>query len=161
YERTPTAVLYVPFLQAPRAWMDIGIRTWGDPLRLTPAVTAAIHSIDPEQPVTDVCTLDTLRHRNALGLNYVAVMMAVFGVMALALAAVGVYGVMAYVVSHQTHEIGVRMALGAPRATVLRMVFRRGMLTTLVGVAVGLGLSYKLAGLLAGLVFGVGATDVA
>ena len=139
--------------------MDVGIRTAGDPLLLAQAVTAAIRSVDPEQPITDLCTMDTLRHRNGLGLAYVATMMAVFGVLALILAAVGVYGVMAYLVSHQTHEIGVRMALGAPKSSVLKMVFRRGLLTTVIGLAVGLALSYKLATLMASLVFGVSATD--
>jgi putative ABC transport system permease protein len=161
FERDPRVVLYVPYVQSPRLWMDVAVRTAGDPLRAVQAVTTAIRSVDPEQPMTDVCSMDTLRHRNGLGLAYVASMMAVFGLVALVLAAVGVYGVMAYLVSHQTHEIGVRMALGAPRTTVLRMMFRRGMLTTLGGLAVGLAMSYKLAGLMAALVFGVSTTDPA
>src|SRR4029077_8437520 len=106
-------------------------RTAGDPMRIKPALTAAIRSVDPEQPVTDVATIENKRKHQATGLSHVAVMMGVFGLLALALAAVGVYGVMAYLVSEQTHDIGVRVALGAPRQTVLAMIFRRGMLTTL------------------------------
>jgi putative ABC transport system permease protein len=139
--------------------MDIGIRTAGNPALLAPAATAAIHTVDPEQPVMDMCTLETLRHRDSLGLNYVAVMMAVFGALALVLAAVGVYGVMAYLVSEQTHEIGIRMALGARRETVLAMVLRRGLLTAAAGLAIGLAVSYQMARLLASLVWGVTAGD--
>ena len=104
FEREPPGTLYVPFVQFPRLWMDIGVRTAGNPLLAVPAVTAAIRSVDPEQPVTNVASLDTLRYNDALGLNYVAVLMAVFGVLALLLAAVGVYGVMAYMVSQQAHK---------------------------------------------------------
>ena len=93
-------------------------------------VAAAVRAADPEQPVTDVRTMDTLIHNWALGLNYVAVLMGVFGVSVLALSSVGVYGVMAYLVQEQTHEIGIRMALGAPRQNVLGMILRRGLLTT-------------------------------
>ena len=83
----------------------------------------------------------------------------VFGVLALALSAVGVYGVMAYLVSEQTHEIGIRMALGAGQQNVLLMVFRRGMTTTVAGLIVGLAAAYALARLLASLIFGVTAQD--
>jgi len=160
-DRDPRPVVYVPYLQAPRLWLDVGVRTAGDPMRLAPAIIAAVRSIDAEQPVTDIATMETLRHRNALGLNYVAVMMAIFGVLALVLAAVGVYGVMAYLVSEQTHEIGIRMALGAPRGTVLSMMLRRGLVTASIGVVVGLAISYQMARLLASLVFGVSANDFA
>jgi putative ABC transport system permease protein len=85
--------------------------------------------------------------------------MAVFGVLALVLAAVGVYGVMAYLVSEQTHEIGIRMALGARRETVLAMVLRRGMFTAAIGMLFGLAASYEMARLLAALVWGVKAND--
>ncbi len=159
YDRTPRETVYVPFVQAPRADMDIGVRAAGDPLPLAPAVTAAIRSVDREQPVSDIATMEILRHREALGLNYVAVMMAVFGVLALVLAAVGVYGVASYLVTGQTHEIGIRMALGAPRNGVLAMVFRRGLLSTAAGLAVGLALSYELARLMASLIFGIQAND--
>jgi ABC-type antimicrobial peptide transport system permease subunit len=95
----------------------------------------------------------------AMGLIYVAVLMGIFGVLALVLACIGVYGVMAYLVEEQTHEIGVRMALGAPRDTVLAMIFRRGMLTTVLGLAIGLMLAYGLAMLMQNLIWGVKASD--
>ena len=91
-----------------------------------------------------MATLETWMHEQSVGLNYMAVLMGVFGVLALVLSSVGVYGVMAYVVSEQTHEIGIRMALGAARGSVLSMVFRRGMVTTLAGLAVGIVLALRL-----------------
>ena len=165
FDREPLPVVYVPYAQAPRTGMDIGVRAGPeghpDPLRLAPAVTAAIRSVDPEQPITLVSTLEALRHRQALGIDYVAVWMGVFGLLALALSSIGVYGVMAYLVSEQTHEIGIRMALGAPRENVLGMVFRRGMLPAAAGLAAGLAAAYALARLMASLVWGVAATDPA
>jgi len=161
YDRGPRATLYVSYRQFPSRFMDVGMRTAGDPMLVVPAVMAAIRSVDPEQPITEVRSLETAMHQNATGLNYMAVLMGIFGILALTLSAVGVYGVMAYLVSEQTHEIGIRMALGAPRAEVLGMVFRRGMVTAAVGLAVGLPLAYGFARLLSSLVFGVTATDPA
>jgi putative ABC transport system permease protein len=161
FDREPLAMVYVPYVQAPRTGMDIGGRISGDPLRLAAAVTAAIRSVDAEQPVTLVATLEELRRNEALGIDYVAVWMGVFGLLALALSSIGVYGVMAYLVSEQTHEIGIRMALGAPREIVLGMIFRRGMLTAAAGLAAGLAAAYALAKLMASLVWGVTATDPA
>jgi putative ABC transport system permease protein len=159
FERSPSAVFYEPYAQTPRLWMDIAARTSGDPVRIAKGVTAAIRSVDPEQPVTQMATMQTLMRNQAMGLIYVAVLMGIFGVLALALACIGVYGVMAYLVEEQTHEIGVRMALGAPRETVLGMVFRRGMFTTVIGLAVGLVGGYGLAMLMQNLVYGVKVSD--
>jgi putative ABC transport system permease protein len=96
---------------------------------------------------------------DAMGLIYVAVLMGVFGALALALSCIGVYGVMAYLVEEQTHEIGIRMALGARRESVLAMVFRRGLATTVFGLAAGLVLAYALAMLMQNLIWGVTASD--
>jgi putative ABC transport system permease protein len=159
YDRDPRPVLYVPYPQDPWLWMDIGIRTAGDPNRIVSAARAAIAAVDPSQPVCSVATLETLIHNQALGLIYVAVLMAVFGGLALLLSCVGVYGVMAYMVQEQTHEIGIRVALGAPRENVLAMVFRRGMLTTAAGLAFGLAASYALALMMQHLIQNVSATD--
>ncbi len=159
YDREPRRALYVPYQQAPALWMDIGVRTEGDPLRLAPAVTAAVRSVDPGQPITAMMSMTKAIHDRAIGLNYMAVMMGIFGVLALGLSSIGVYGVMAYLVSEQTHEIGIRMALGAPRQNVLAMVFRRGMLTIAAGLAIGLPVAYAFARLMSSLIFGVTATD--
>jgi len=159
YDRDPRRTIYVPYQQAPALWMDIGVRTVGDPLRVAPAVTAAIRSVDAEQPVSDMMTMEKSIHNRAIGLNYMAVLMGSFGVLAMGLAAIGVYGVMAYMVSEQGHEIGVRIALGASRQNVLVAIFRRGFLTIGAGLVVGLPLAYGFARLMASLIFGVSATD--
>jgi putative ABC transport system permease protein len=159
YDREPRRTIYVPYQQAPTLWMDIGVRTAGDPLLLAPAVTAAIRSVDAEQPINAMMSMEKSIHNRAIGLNYMAVLMGIFGVLAMGLAAIGVYGVMAYMVTEQSHEIGVRMALGASRQNVLGAVFRRGMLTIGAGLLVGLPLAYGFARLMASLIFGVAATD--
>jgi len=159
YDRQPRRTIYVPYQQAPALWMDIGVRTAGNPLLVGPDVTAAIRSVDPEQPISEMRSMDRAIHDASIGLQYVEIFMAVFGVLALVLSAIGVYGVMAYMVSEQTHDIGLRMALGAPRVRVLQAVFRRGMLTALAGLAVGLPASYGLALLVQSLIFGVTAND--
>jgi putative ABC transport system permease protein len=159
FERNPRPTVYIPYEQDSRLWMDIALRTAGDPSRYGAAVAAAVRAADPEQPVTDVRTMDTLIHNSALGLIYVALLMGVFGGLALVLSCVGVYGVMAYLVQEQTHEIGIRMALGAPRDAVLGMILRRGLLTTAFGLVAGLAISVMLARMLQNLIWGVPATD--
>jgi putative ABC transport system permease protein len=161
FDRTPRPTLYVPYLQDCRLWLDIGLRTSGDPSRYGTAVAAAVRAVDPEQPVTDMRPMDILIHNQALGIIYVAVLMGVFGVLALVLACVGVYGVMAYLVQEQTHEIGIRMALGAPRDSVLGMILWRGMATTSIGLGIGLAASFVLARMLQNLIWGVPATNAA
>ncbi len=161
FDRNPRSVLYVPMSQYPRLWMDIAVRTAGDPLRLAPAVTAAIRAVDPEQPISSMATLETWMHEQSVGLNYMAVLMGIFGVLALVLSSVGVYGVMAYVVSEQTPEIGIRMALGAARSSVLAMVFRRGMVTAVAGLVVGMAMAVGFAHLIASMVYGVSESDPA
>jgi putative ABC transport system permease protein len=153
--------VYVPFAQSPERQMDIAIRTAGDARTLAPAVRAAVRAIDPEQPITNLNTMTNLIEQEAFVFAYMAALMGVFGLLALVLSSVGVYGVMAFVVSGQTHEIGIRMALGAPRGTVLAMLFRRGMRTALAGLVVGLIPAYALARLMRAVVFGVGAVGPA
>ncbi|MEI9974421.1 MAG: FtsX-like permease family protein [Ignavibacteriota bacterium] len=159
YDRNPRRCLYVSYQQAPNRWMDIGIRSAGDPLLVASNVAAAIRAIDPEQPITEMQSMEKAIHDRAIGLQYVEIFMAIFGVLALVLSAVGVYGVMAYMVSEQTHDIGLRVALGAPRIRVLQAVFRRGMSTAVAGLAVGLPIGYWLALVTQSMIYGVTAKD--
>ena len=159
YERVARRTFYVPYQQSPVLFMDIGVRTAGDPMLVAPAVTAAIHSVDPEQPITDLRSMERSIHNRSIGLNYMAALMGIFGGVALLLSAIGVYGVMAYLVSEQTQEIGLRMALGAPRTSVLQMIFRRGLTTIGSGLIIGLPLAYAFARLMSSLIFGVTPTD--
>ena len=158
-DRNPAAVVYLPYRQSWWPSTYLAVRTAGDPLRLAPAVRSRIAAIDPELPVFEMKTLDRVISQSVLGLSYVAVMMTVVGAIALVLACVGVYGVMAYTVSERTREIGIRMALGAERVDVLRMVMGRGMVVTAAGLAIGFAIAFALARVLSSLIFGVSATD--
>jgi putative ABC transport system permease protein len=139
--------------------MDIGVRTAGDPLAVAPAITAAIHSVDRDEPINEMRSMERQIFNRAIGLNYMAVLMGIFGLLALCLSAIGVYGVMAYMVSEQTHDIGLRMALGAEQQNVLAMVFRKGMTTIAAGLLVGLPVAWAFARLMSSLIFGVTAND--
>jgi putative ABC transport system permease protein len=157
--RAPELMIYTPYRQTPRLSSFFAIRASSDPLELTRAIRSKIAAIDPVQPIFEVNTLGRVMTNSVIGLVYVASLMAAMGVIALVLSAVGVYGIISYSVTERTHEIGVRMALGAQRGEVLSMVILRGVGLTLAGLAIGLPVSILLARLLSGLIFGVGATD--
>jgi putative ABC transport system permease protein len=135
--------------------MDLAIRTEMDAGAFAPAVRDAIRKLDPELPVSNLNTMSNLIRQEAFVFAYMAALMGIFGLLALALSAVGVYGVTASAISSQTHEIGIRMALGAPCGKVLGMLLRRGMLTACAGLLIGLIPAYGLARLMRAAVFGV------
>jgi len=159
FQTVPRPAIYRPYTQVGRPWTYVALRTSGDPLALVAGVRHQIAALDAELPVFDVMTLEKLISESVLGLSYVAVMMTVLGGIALVLACVGVYGVMAFAVSERTREIGIRMALGAERTDVLRLVIGRGLVVTAIGLSIGFVLSLMLARLLASFIFGVSATD--
>lgn len=160
WEREEDPPVYVSYQQVPRSFSGIALRTEGDPMKFGAAMRSRIASVDPDQPVFDVLPLDKVISNQILGLSYVAVMLTVMGIMALVLASIGVYGVMAFSVTERTHEIGVRMALGAQQRDVLRLVLTRGVRLTLLGLVIGLPVAFTLARLLASVIFGVSATDL-
>jgi len=160
-DRDLTPAVYLPFAQAPGREMDIGIRTSVNAASLAPGVRAVVRAVDPELPIANLSTMTELIRQEAFVFVYMAALMGIFGLLALALSAVGVYGVTASAISARTHEIGIRIALGAPRARVLGMLFRRGMLTAVVGLGVGLIPAYGLARLMRATVFGVSAVGPA
>jgi putative ABC transport system permease protein len=162
FDRGPILMVFVPYPQFPRPQMDFAVRcAAGDPMRLARAAIAAVRSVDPQQPVSQVFTLDVLARHEATGMLYVAYVMGLFGLLALTLSAIGVYGVMSFLVRRQTHEIGIRIALGARKGVVLAMLFRRGLFMAVAGAGVGLLVAYVMAGRLALLIWGVPATDTA
>jgi putative ABC transport system permease protein len=128
-DRDLAPAVYLPFAQAPEREMDIGIRTAVDAGSLGPAVRHVIRAVDPEQPIANLNTLTNLIQQEAFVFVYMAALMGIFGLLALVLSAVGVYGVTASAISARTHEIGIRIALGGSRGRVLGMLFGRGMLT--------------------------------
>jgi putative ABC transport system permease protein len=158
-ERTPRPIVYVPFAQHPERGVDLGIRVTRDPMSIAPGARAAIRAVDPEEPVSDVLTLERQRRNEAIALTYAATLMGVLGAIALALSLVGVYGLTAYVVAGQTHEIGVRMALGAGRGSVLALILRRGLKSSAAGMAAGVALAFLLARALAAVIWGVNPND--
>jgi putative ABC transport system permease protein len=160
-DRSLVPTVYLPFTQAPERQMDIAIRTTGESLTLASAARAAVRAVDREQPILNLNTMTNLIQQEAFGVAYMAGLMGAFGLLALVLSTVGVYGVMAFMVSGQTHEIGIRMALGAQRGTVLAMLFRRGMRTALAGLVAGLIPAYGLARLMRAAIFGVSAVGPA
>jgi putative ABC transport system permease protein len=151
--------IYVSYLQYP--WLDTGllVRTKGDPLQAVPAVQRAIRSVDPAQTGTGMQTFDRVMADRTARPRFLAVMLASFAALALALAAIGVFGVMSYTVAQRTREIGIRIALGAQRSSVTRMVVGRAMGLVAAGLVPGLACAYAATRLMETLLFGVSALD--
>ena len=158
-EDVPT--IYRSFRQAPPFSTTVVLRTAGDPLKFVSAVQAEIAAVDANVPLYNLKPMDKVITESIVGIAYVATMMAVLGVIALVLASVGVFGVMSYSVSERSHEIGIRMSMGAQTGNILALVLRSGMLLTMLGLAIGLPIAFLLARALSSLLFGVQAADPA
>jgi putative ABC transport system permease protein len=141
--------------------MQVAVRTTGDPKTYVSAIRAAIHEIDHDMPMSKVSTLDVMVD-NSMGQRRLStVLLGVFAGLALLLASIGIYGVMSYTVAQRTRELGVRVALGASRQSVLGLVMKQGVTITLIGVVIGLGGAFGLTRLIATQLFSVKATDPA
>jgi putative ABC transport system permease protein len=159
FGRRNTPTIYRPFRQAPVGALALAVRTTGDPAALAVDVRAAIRAVDPAQPIFELRPMrETIRERT-IGLRYIGAIMFVFGGLALVLAVVGVYGVMAHMVTQRTHEIGVRIALGATRRDVLTLAVGQTGRLTLIGVAVGVALSFALGRLIEAGLVGIASSD--
>ncbi len=139
--------------------MTIAIRTRGDSSSVASGARNVIHRLDPDQPIGEVATMEALLRKSVARARFNSTLLAIFSLVALVMAAVGIYGVMSYSVLQRTHEIGVRMALGAQRADVLRLILRQGVLLAITGVVVGLAGSFGLTRIISTLLFDVAATD--
>src|SRR5215213_931896 len=152
--------MYVSHIQNPERRMNLVIRTTAeDASQLTPAARAEVKAFDPRQIIWRAQTLEQLLSTSVASRKFNMLLLGIFAGVALVLAAVGLYGVMSYSVSWRTQEIGIRMALGAKRTDVLRMVVRQGMTMTLIGLALGLVGVIAMSRVLAGLLYGVSPTD--
>jgi putative ABC transport system permease protein len=160
------AELYIPHRQplfsgATVRPMYLAVRAPGDPLAAVAAVRRELKRLDPDQPISDVRTMDERIGRSLSSRRFSTVLLGVFASLALTLAAVGIYGIVAYSVTERTHEIGVRLALGAQRRDVIAMVVGQGMTMTAAGTAIGVAAALMLTRLMSTLLFGVSAVDPA
>lgn len=151
----------VPFSQSP--WPEVGIvvRTSTDPAVMSKTVAAAIHSVNPDVALEEIRTMDQIIDESLVGDRFTTLLYASFAAVALLLAAIGIYGVMAFVVAQRTHEIGLRIALGASQSQVLRLILKEGLVLTAIGLGLGLVGASIVGRAMHGLLYGVGTFDLA
>jgi putative ABC transport system permease protein len=155
--REPTA--YVPVAQAPAASINLIVRTSVPPETVADATRRAIASVDPSQPAFEIMTMTEALRVRTTGLRFISALMAAFGLLALVLATVGIYSVMAYYVAQRRHEMGVRMALGASARDIVRLTVGQGARMAALGIVIGLGFGVALARVMENLLFGVVALE--
>ncbi|MEK6322543.1 MAG: ABC transporter permease [Acidobacteriota bacterium] len=165
--KAPGQEIYVPVRQRAAAvasmgftqQMSLAVRTSVEPLTLANSIRQEVWALDRTIPITEVRTMEQILATATVQPRFNTVLLGLFAAVALVLAAVGIYGVLSYSVTQRTHEIGIRLALGAQQRDVLKMVVRQGMILALLGVAIGLSASFALTRLMTGLLYGVSATD--
>jgi putative ABC transport system permease protein len=170
-QRTAPPMIYVPHLQQTKTWegpywdyramMVFTLRTAGDPLHLANAVRAAVAEVDPSKPAGNIRTVEQSLSDQVSTRRVYVMLLSIFGVIATVLAAIGIYGVVAYAVTQRTREIGIRMALGASSGNVFKLVVRQALLLVVIGLILGLAGSFALTRYLANQLYGVTATDPA
>jgi putative ABC transport system permease protein len=160
-DEKPRPEVYVPLGTHAARGMTLVARTAGDPKQMAAALRDQVLAVDKDQPVTDIRTLDEQIALSVAPRRFYMLLFTIFAALALVLAGVGIYGVMSYAVTQRTHEIGIRMALGARTGNVLRMIIREAAILAAVGVTIGIAASFALTRLMEGLLFEVSATDPA
>ncbi|HEX8680185.1 MAG TPA: ABC transporter permease, partial [Chthoniobacterales bacterium] len=157
--KDPEPAVYWPHPREPYGGMALVVRASGDAARLGAAVQKEIRALDPDQPIADVRTMEQVIARSIARPRFNMLLLAIFAGVALVLASVGLYGVMKYSATQRTHEVGIRMALGATRGDIMRLVVGNGMLLTLIGIGIGVVASAALTRVMQSFLFGIGATD--
>jgi putative ABC transport system permease protein len=155
----PPPTMYFPMRQVPARGMDLVVRTSGDPLSMVPTLRQQVWAGDRNLAIANFGSMKDQVAASIIQQRFILTLLACFAGLALLLAAIGIYGVMSYAVTQRTHEIGIRMALGARVGDVLRLVFRQGLALTSIGVAIGMVLAFALTRLMTSLLFGVTPTD--
>ena len=155
----PTPFVYIPLYQFYDSDLTVAVRTSGDPLAYRKGIDEKIHWLNSELNVSDVTTLEFRDQIASIGQRIAGTFVGIFGLLALVLATVGIYGVTAYTTRQRTHEIGIRMAFGATQQDVLRLVLGHAMKLTALGVGLGLALAFVLTRFLSSLLLGVTSTD--
>ena len=158
-DQEPKPQTYEPYTQRALPFMALIVRTPGDPTGLTAAIRNEVLSIDKEQPISNIRTLDRLFSTSISQQRFSMLLLGIFAAVAIVLATIGIYGVMSYSVTQRTHEIGIRIALGAGRRHVLKLIVGHGMLLALIGITAGLVISFALTRVMSTLLFEVSATD--
>jgi putative ABC transport system permease protein len=154
------AQLYLPFPQLLWGRMNLLVRTDVPPLSMTSAVRAQISAVDPDQPVTRIQTVDDLMNDSRAQPRFTTLLLGIFSATALVLAVIGIYGVLTYSVTQRQHELGIRLALGAQREDILRLVVRQGFVLAIAGVAIGLIAALLLTSLMSSMLYKVGTRDL-
>ena len=158
-DQVTTLQIYEPYTQQTFPSMTLIVRTAGDPTHLSAAIRNQVLSLDKEQPIANIQTLDRYVSTAMAERQFSMLLLGVFAAVAMVLAAVGIYGVLNYAVTQRTHEIGIRLALGAGRHDLLKLVIGHGMLLTLLGLAIGLSVALAMTRVMSILLFEVSATD--
>jgi putative ABC transport system permease protein len=158
--RDDSPQITVPFAQSPWPQASMVIKTSGDPRAVIKDVAAAVNSVDPDLPLAGVRTVDEIVSESLAIDRFSVVLFSSFGALGLLLAGVGIYGVMAFAVAQRTHEFGVRMALGAQRSRVIKLVLEEGTILALTGTLIGLGGAYLVGRAMQSTLYGVDALDV-
>jgi len=153
--------LDVPFWQSPWPQVGMAVRTTGDPVAMSRSIAAAVHSVDPDLALADIKPLEQLRDESLVNDRFTSMLYVCFAGVALLLAAIGIYGVMAFAVAQRTHEIGLRMALGASRDHVLGLILKEGIMLAAIGLGLGLVGACFVGRAMRGLLYAVGTIDVA
>jgi len=158
-DEAPQMETYEPYLQNPRTIMAVAVRSANDPASLTAAMRGAVLEIDKDQPVYNIRTMNQVLATSIASRRLSMILFSLFAAIALALVTVGIYGVIAYSVTQRTHEIGIRIALGAQTRDVLKIIVGQGMMLTLIGIATGLIGAFAVMRVMSSLLFGVSASD--